>query len=174
MKVSLFEYFLKRLVEWYCEYYKIGVEDFNNHPNNNLSKIKVIKLHFFASSTENEALDIFDNFHALPYGHVESTVYDNLNNLTHFRVDNIGLTLLCELDQINGQSVENNAIIDRTVINLIELNKDLISLNPFDLVEISHRWFSWNFTFQEARKAGSFSRAISPNLIKQEVKYYSH
>lgn len=174
MKVSLFEYFLKHLVDWYCEYYGIEFHEFNGHNKNNLSKIKIIKLHFFAASTEDEALDIFDNFHALPYGHVESTIYDNLNNLNHFSVDNSCLQILSARDQIIGGSVENNAIIDRMVGKLRSINNDLIALEPFGLVEISHRWFSWNYTFQEARKSGSYSKAINPNLIKQEDKYYSY
>ena len=173
MKIALFEYFLKHLVEWYCDYYNIEVQQFNTHHNNNLSKIKIIKLHFFATSTDDDALDIFNDFHALPYGHVESFVYDHLNDLMHFEVDNISLTLRSELNQIQGHSAEHNVIIDRMVENLKNLNLDLIALEPFDLVEISHRWFSWNFTFQEARKMGLYSRAISPSLIKQEVKHYS-
>lgn len=174
MKVSLFEYFLKHLVEWYCKYYGISVHHFNQDPHNNLSKIKIFKLHFFACSTDDEALDIFNNFHALPYGHVESTIYDNLNGLTHFSIDNSRLTILSELDEIKGTTPEQNAIIDRIAKNIREKNFELISFDPFDLVEISHRWFSWNFTFQEARKVGMYSKAISPSLIKQEAKYYSH
>jgi hypothetical protein len=174
MKVSLFEYFLKHLIEWYCQYYKIHVQDFNDHPKNNLSKIKIFKLHFFACSTDNDALDIFDNFHALPYGHVESTIYDNLDKLTFFKIDNTRLTILSDLEEITGTSPEQNAIIDKMIVNIERKNFELISFNPFDLVEISHRWFSWNFTFQEARKIGLYSKAISPSLIKQEVKYYSN
>jgi hypothetical protein len=173
MKLILFEYFLKQLVLWYCEYYNILPEDFNADPRNNLSKIKVFKLHFFACSTDDSALDIFDNFHALPYGHVESTIFNSLNDLQQFNVDNDRLILLCNIDEVIGGDAAGNTLIEGIVDNLKHENFDLISIHPFDLVEMSHRWFSWNFTFKEARKSGLFSKSISPNLIKQEAKSYS-
>jgi hypothetical protein len=173
MKIILFEYFLKHLVQWYCEYYKITAVDFNNHPKNDLSKLKVLKLHFFACSTDDDALDLFDDFHALPYGHVESTIFNNLHELTHFSVDNNRLTLLCNLEEIAGGDPVNNTLIENIVRKLRTKNFNLISMKPFDLVEMSHRWFSWNFTFNEARKFGLYSKSISPKLIKQEAKSYS-
>jgi hypothetical protein len=174
MKLKLFEYFLKQLVEWYCDYYNISVVDFNNHPKNDLSKIKIIKLHFFACSTDDEALDLFDSFHAMPYGHVESFIYKNLAELEHFKVDNFRLKLITDLDKVIGDTLQHNAVVDRIVTNLKAKNRDFISLEPFDLVDLSHKWFSWNFTFHQARKAGMFSKAISPSLIKQETKSYSY
>lgn len=172
MKTNLFEHFLKRLVEWYCDYYSIDYKEFNGHELNDLSKIKVIKLHFFACSTNERALDIFNNFHAMPYGHVESDVYSNLNNLNYFTVDNTRLLMNVDIDQININDIDLE-VIDFMVENLKNENCNLISFKPFELVDLSHRWFSWDFSFREARISGSYSRQISPSLIKQEVKQYS-
>lgn len=169
-KIVLFEYFLKKLIDWYCDYYGIELNEFNDHSFNNLSKLKVIKLHFFACSTSEEALNIFDDFHAMPYGHVESGVYNRLNELTFFTIGNAKLTI----NDLNGlQNVQIDSVIDDAVNNLKKINPSLISLDPFDLVELSHKWFSWRYSFQQARKIGQYSKPISPQLIIQETKFYA-
>ncbi|TCK82913.1 hypothetical protein [Albibacterium bauzanense] len=171
-KKDLFEYFLRELVDWYCEYYKTSVSYFNEHSFNDLSKLKVLKLHFFACSTEEEALNIFNEFHAMPYGHVESDVYSYLNTLKYFNVTNSKL----EFVNINDWNIVpdgDSEVIDRAIKNLKGENAKLISFSPFELVELSHSWFSWRYTFSQARKKESFSKKIATNLIQQETKIYS-
>lgn len=171
-KIILFEYFLKKLVEWYCEYYQIGVTEFNNHPHNNLSKLKVIKLHFFACSTNSEALEIFDDFHAMPYGHVESDIYNQLDNLSFCTVTNSNL-IINNVEGFKSSTSPNHSIIDVSIIRLRDANSSLISLEPFELVELSHKWYSWRYNFQKARQSGSYSRPINSELILKEEKFYS-
>ncbi|WP_131535562.1 hypothetical protein [Pedobacter nototheniae] len=173
MKIDLFEYFVKELITWFCEYYGIRVDEFNNHPKNDLSKLKVIKLHFFACSTDHRALDIFNRFYAMPFGHVESDVYDNIDNLKHFIISDDNTIQTSSTQDILGDPMRNEIIINM-VRNLKERNNDLIAAKAFDLVDISHRWFSWEYTFSEARKLESYSKEISPSLIKQELKYYTY
>ncbi|MGK6350373.1 hypothetical protein [Parapedobacter sp. DT-150] len=171
-KIILFEYFLKRLMEWFCEYHNTSINEFNNHLSNDLSKLKVVKLHFFACSTSHEALEIFDDFRAMPYGHVESEVYNALSTLEHFDVTNFKL-LIRPGSNLNDIQHEQSFVMDEIVNNLKTQNFDLISLPPFDLVELSHRWFSWRYTFEQARNSGFYSKPISKELIQQETKLYS-
>lgn len=171
-KIILFEYFLKKLVGWFCDYHGIGINDFNNHPHNDLSKLKVIKLHFFACSTSPQALEVFNDFRAMPYGHVESDVYSALDTLAYFNVTNSKLVIKPGVD-LNAITHEDSGIIDDIIFKLRGLNPKLITLSPFDLVELSHKWFSWRHTFEQARNVGTYSKAISKELINQETKFYS-
>jgi len=171
-KISLFEYFLKKLVEWHCRYYEIDIKEFNNHSRNDLSKLKVIKLHFFACSTNKDALDIFDDFHAMPYGHVESGVYNLLNSLQHCQISSSKLSITV-LDRFMSLQPDNSGMIDIIVESLEKENADLIAIEPFDLVELSHKWFSWRYNFQKARQGGMYSKPISKDLIIREEKFYS-
>ena len=171
-KKDLFEYFLSKLIEWHCVYHQIDMNDFNGHSTNDLSKLKLIKLHFFTCSTKDEALDFFDNFYAMPYGHVESSIYPTLDSLVNYRIESRGLTIL--------NNVPNFAMIDQDKLNLMDesiailksKNPDIISFSPFSLVELSHKWFSWSYTFEEARRENLYSKKISPEVIKKETKFY--
>lgn len=171
-KIVLFEYFLKKLVDWFCNYYYINVEDFNDHPQNDLSKLKAIKLHFFACSTNEDALQIFDDFRAMPYGHVESDVYNSLDLLQYICLTNSKLEIL-NWDALTVIENDNIPIIDDAVENLKERNFDLISFSPFALVELSHKWFSWQYNFSQAKNIGIYSKPISTELISREPKLYS-
>jgi|SRR5690606_8271442 len=171
-KISLFEYFLKRLVEWYCEHYAIASSEFNDHHRNDLSKLKIIKLHFFACSTNNDALDVFDAFHAMPYGHVESEVYNRLTNLRYCQISSTKLGII-DLERFMSLQPDNSSMIDIIVESLKKENADLITMEPFDLVELSHKWFSWRYNFQKARQDGMYSKPISKDLIIREEKFYS-
>ncbi len=170
-KIDLFEYFLKELVEWFCDSYGIVREDFNQHPSNDLSKLKVIKLHFFACSTDVQALQVFDDFRAMPYGHVESEVYASINKLSYFEITNSKL-IVQDDSAFTDFLPEGFNTIRSIIANLKDLNAKLIQASPFDLVELSHKWFSWKYTFNEAKKENSFSRKINPKIILNESKLY--
>ncbi len=171
-KINLFEYFLKELVNWFCSYHNIGLSDFNNHQENDLSKLKVFKLHFFACTKNDRLISIFNSFHALPYGHVESDVYNSLSELQFCKLDSVKLTITNE-KAFMEQKPYNSDLIDTAIIALRKENKELIAASAFDLVELSHRWFSWRYTFEEARNQHQFSKFINPYLILSEEKIYS-
>jgi len=173
-KINLFEAFLGELVNWFCEVNNCDVDDFNSHPNNDLSKLKVIKLHFFACSTTNDALDIFNDFHAMPYGHVETDVYNGLNNMKFFKITKSRMEIEPEGMEFLKLNLDEEYKIAKVMVkNLKYINMDLIKYKAFDLVELSHKWFSWRYTFKEARQANSYSKKINPDLIKEEKKYYN-
>lgn len=171
-KIQLFEYFLLKFTQWFCSYYNIEVSLFNSHKENNLSKLKVFKLHFFTCSKEENLIQIFNSFHALPYGHVESDVYNLINQLKFCSINSSKLTITNETEFLSQQP-NNFELIDSAIKSLQEDNFELISVRPFDLVEISHKWFSWRYTFKEARDKKQFSGYINPELIIAEDKYYS-
>lgn len=171
-KKNLFEYFLFKLIGWHCKNHGITLQEFNEHSTNNYSKLKVIKLHFFTCSTTDEALDYYDNFYAMPYGHVESDVYTSLNELENFRIDNFKLTITNLNQEFSEVEDQKRQLIEESVENLKNFNINIIDLSPFTLVELSHKWFSWQYTFNEARKEHFYSKKISSQLIKEEAKIY--
>lgn len=177
-KILAFEYVLLKLTKWFMDENKItSFNEFNKL--NDLNKLKVIKLHFFVSavnSNKNQLLDTFDKFYAMPYGHVESDIYNSLNQLNLFTVNTKNLTI------ININSLENNcfqtlnqeirAEIDESISSLILINKGLINYNALELVELSHNWFSWKSMYDYARKNHRNSELIPSSIIMEENKVF--
>lgn len=169
-KIGLFEEFLSLVVKWFCEFHSIKISDFNTHPRNDLSKLKIIKIHFFAISTSKEAVDKFDSIYAMPYGHVETDIYSNLNTLKYFTISTNKLYIN---DVLQLEEIEISSLSSQIVDNLRKRNPELIGYSAFQLVELSHRWFSWKKTFKEANEEYSNSKKINSEIIKNEIKFYS-
>lgn len=109
----------------------------------------------------------------MPYGHVESDIYAAIKSTTSFKNITINSidTQLRNIDNIDIPfEVKQN--IDKSIEKLKSINKDLIDLSSFELVELSHRWFSWQKNYQIAKNAGRFSHPIQPFEIKNEDKIY--
>ena len=71
-KIKYFEAFLYELLNWYTEEEKTD--------NNNLSRLKVLKLLFLWVSKNKEKLDIFNNFASWKLWPVEKNIYDVIQN----------------------------------------------------------------------------------------------
>lgn len=170
LKLKAFEYTLEQLGEWYKEVTKTS--DFPV-----FSKLKAFKLLFFVSSVNAEdnelgLLDIFDNHHALPYGPVESDIYDSLSAMSNFEVKGYDICKKAVgIHQDLTPDIKNS--ISAAVNLLRKKNNKLVELNPFDLVEISHKWYSWQFTFDLAKKLNQRSKKIPNQLIARDFKIYS-
>lgn len=169
-KIGLFEEFLSLIVKWFCESYSIEIKNFNDHPRNDLSKLKVIKIHFFAVTTSDDAISKFDSFYAMPFGHVESDIYSNLDSLRYFSVSSSKLQII-DISQI--KDIKISSLSSEIVENLKTKNPDMIKYSAFQLVELSHKWFSWKKTFKEANDGHLNSKKINPEIIKNEHKIYS-
>lgn len=171
-KNEAFEYYVVKLLEWYTEIS-------GNIENNDLSTLKVLKLLFFGSAISagetgtDTLLDRpFDTFYAMPYGHVESEIYDSIrrkefHNLT---INNSSSSINPTLVFTDGE-IKNK--IDASIQKLKEANPKLILMTPFELVELSHRWYSWQFYFNKAQRNGSYSELIPAQMIKLEQKFFS-
>jgi hypothetical protein len=86
-KVRYFEYFVSKLVS----------DPGFDPENNNYSSQKMMLLLFFLCNSDVSLFDLFDNWHALPYGHVEADLYDyikkNKGEFSFFVLDRFKLTL---------------------------------------------------------------------------------
>ena len=179
-KKEAFEYVLFKLTEWFKTTHKLGNNmDFNS--SNDLSKLKIIKLHFFISavnSKNNTLLELFNNFYAMPYGHVESDIYKEINVLERFTVSANSLNIKENYIETISNSFPNldadtKAAVDTAVMVLEKENSDIINLSALDLVDISHTYFSWKYMFNIARVNDRYSEYIPTQLIKDETKYFS-
>lgn len=176
-KLFAFEYVVKRIIDWFNEV-NAGK---NLDPFNEFSKLKLIKLHFFVSAvnanTDQEGLLYkFDNFYALPYGHVESDIYKALPNTTIYEINNDSISIKDNLNlgsAFLGLETQLKLDIDNSIDHLKKINPDLVNYSAFDLVELSHKWYSWRSTFEEAKKTGRFSAPIAPKTIKLEPKFFN-
>ena len=94
LKIKYFEHFVSRLVKQTA-----NLDEFRK---NDYSQVKVMKLLFFTCCTDTELLKVFDNWHALPYGHVEKDIHtymkQNDGKFSFFRVTRFGIELGYEFD----------------------------------------------------------------------------
>lgn len=174
-KVKAFEYFTNHLVDWYKE--QNHEQEFSD---NDLSKLKVLKIHFFvcasrASEKEDGLLDVFDNFWAMPYGHVESDVYTWLDKLDYIRIDNYKLDIVKEYldDYFLDLDSDIKKRIDESFVAVKSTNAKLVNYMAVDLVELSHTWYSWKSMYKLARSFKKYSMKIPKEIIKSENKIYS-
>ena len=174
-KYKLFEYMIDGIIAWY----KVVAPDAN--VKSELNRLKLIKLNFFISAASTEGkkyglLQYFDKFHAMPFGHVESEVYDHVkSSLTIEKKYYLGK------DSIEILGVPNNYFdeiseytpeIDDAIHFLKKKNPDLVKYKSFDLVELSHEWTSWKMVFNIAKSKGLNSMQIPNQIIINENKFY--
>lgn len=172
LKIQGFEYLLFKLNEWH--------KTVTGEDSNDIGVLKSLKLLFFVSavnsSVENDKSlidNLFDNFVAMPYGHVESDVYNDLKNDSH---SNINITRysssIKESFDKNLLTKELRDSIDSSIEKLRQINNNLVACPTFDLVDLSHRWFSWKTYFKMAKENGLYSMAIPGSIIKNEEKFF--
>lgn len=174
-KGQAFEYFVYQLQKWY-------IGKYGSFENNDFSILKVLKLLFFCSAIEAEKdkddtlLDIaFDNFYAMPYGHVESDVYNAIRGgeLSFFKIDRDKTTLkLSNIEDNNFTNLPSDikTKIDSSFKKLLEKNEKVLEMLPLDLVLLSHLWYSWRYYYNKAKEKGVYSEKIPNSVIKLENK----
>lgn len=179
-KLLAFEYVLMNLLKW-------KEEAFLNSRGNDLSTLKSIKLLFFVTAVNakegnaNMLLDsVFNNFVAMPYGHVESGIYEEIRTrngkLNYYQINNTNASPLPNVNLLDLETKIAEGIkteILKSIKDLKRMNFDLINLSAYELVDLSHNWYSWKKTFSKAEMLGSSSAPIPKEVIIQEDKFFS-
>lgn len=179
-KILYFQYTLHKLMLWFKEVN--GKEE-----DNDLSILKSLKLLFFVSAAKttidtNDSLvdNVFTSYVAMPYGHVEEDIYSAIQiyrgNFDFFFIDNAHTVRKKERDiseLVTLLNARHKQKIDESVDYLKSVNRNLISLPAFDLVELSHLWYSWRKNYNVAIKANLRKWEIAPEDIKTETKVYN-
>lgn len=171
-KLKAFDYVVYQMTIWYSSRNGQWIE-------NDLSKLKVTKLLFFvtaitASKEDPGLLSVFDSFAALPYGHVESQIQDEMENSKHYNIGRSQVSTKVGIVDYDWSEVNEDTknLIDDAFVRLKKVNFELISYNQFGLVELSHRWQSWKTVFSLAKRSGKFSMPIPKEMIMQEPKIF--
>lgn len=180
-KVEYFEYATSKLIEWACQSSNRSIQSFES--GNDFSKLKVLKLHFFlcaVNSKTNTLLNVFDSFYAMPYGHVESDIYNaiNLKGLKRFDFLDSRISIKCEFIEdlpgsFNQGIADYKSQIDSAIEALKNENYSLVEYSAMDLVELSHLWTSWKVSFKIARSKNIFSQKIPAEAIQAESKFFA-
>lgn len=169
-KEQAFVYLIDQLIEWH----KFLATD-GKGILDTFTKLKIIKLLFFAtaidSDKDNELINLFDNFVAMPMGPVESDIYNSINNnrITKYIISDGRLTIN-NVETPIDQSVES--MIDLAISKLKAINLNLILYTAFDLVDLTHRWDCWKITYSYAKANGKGSMPIPANLIRSSDKFF--
>lgn len=166
-KIKCFEYFIDSL------YSNEGGKVYSFTP------LKIIKLLFFTSAAsidvdpQNNLLVIFDNFVAMPYGPVESDIYNSItrNALNKYRISIDGCKIKEPTMELNINPKYKD-LINKSIDKLKEKNNDIFNYTPFELVDISHKWSCWKNSYEIALQFNKNSYSIPSESIKQSIKYY--
>ena len=171
-KILAFEYLIDQLVKWHNE-----ICGTSGIPSD-FTILKLIKLNFFttavtSSPSEKGLLTVFDNYYALPLGHVESDIYSNRTELRRYIFNGSKLEIRDNpLDVVGVLDEELRSQIDNAIKLLRHQNDRLISYPPMALVEISHKWNSWKSIYNFAKRMGKRAEKIPTVLIQNDLKYY--
>lgn len=149
------------------------------------SKLHVLKLLFLAASVrerdvnpnsenQEDLLDIF-SFVALPYGPVETDIYDmmlggQINN--YFVGDRFSERLEEQIDFSTVLDEQQRQQIRNSVDLLRRINDNLITMSAFELVDVTHRWESWDKAFRFAKFLGQNSHPMAQADIQHDSSRY--
>lgn len=167
-KIKAFDYMLQLFEEWRTLYFQRKGDDVKP-----LSKLIVIKLLFLTAAPKKDGgedlLSIFDNFYALPYGPVESDVYNAIQKdlLPSYHIKERSV------EKKTHQSYEKLDMdiclkVQKALEDLQAVNYDLIGLSAFELVEITHKWESWNKSMKFAEFMGHSSAKMLTKSIRED------
>lgn len=162
-------YILLQFAEWY-------IETDRKIEENDLSILKSLKLFFLLSTVNTDQqghnlLDIgFNNYIAMPFGPVESSVYDFLKKGEYIDRNSLKYHSLSTytFDNINPYK----GIIGECIKVLKKINFNLINFSASQLVDLTHKYSVWINSYNIAVNNGSSSYEMSAEAIKNEEKFY--
>lgn len=171
-KIYAFDYMLSLFENWYNEENKEQNKGFEN-----CSKLSMLKLLFLTAVPKEEGardlLDIFDNFHALPYGPVESDIYNAIQDkkLPSYIITERSITKKENVTLL--YNVDDYSLVKDAIDALKMKNRHLILLNAFDLVKITHKWESWkqSINFAKLMDMSSYKMTVDSDVEKAKVEF---
>lgn len=170
-KKKCFEYIVTQLKMWYKEV--AGTDNMDS-----FTRLKLHKLLFLVSSVtalpeDKKVLQIFDNFYAMPYGPVESDIYNEMVNdgfaILSFAERSVGFK--GTFDE-NNFDANDKGLIDEAIAELKKENINLVQYQASTLVEITHKWSSWKYAREIADALGKGSERMDIESICKDRKVY--
>lgn len=175
-KILLFEYAIHQLIEWYKEVCPNATTLLYSH----FSRLASLKLLFLVSTVQDknnrnsDLLDIFDNFCAMQYGPVEVDVYSAIvrKETSYYTFGNRNLSFKSAIPDFSQLGVELINRVDNAIAILRKFNPSLMLNTPFQLVEITHKWYAWQSAMDTAEWFGKGSEPMSTESIRNSTPYY--
>lgn len=172
LKADCFEFLMDELVKW--------VEEKGGNPKRYLNLLKVIKLNFFvaaasSSETSEGLLTVFDEFYALPYGHVESDVYNIIKNQSNAQLKKYTIMsngIDWSTDENISIDVRYSSNIKSSIEKIKTIDPDFVLRPAGYLVDLSHMWRSWKLMYSTAKSLNKHAIKIPSNLIQTESKIF--
>jgi hypothetical protein len=162
-----------------CFEYLVDILAEKNNGLQGFSTLKLIKLLFLtvgvsSSEKKQDLTTIFNKFVAMPFGPVESDVY---NDIRYDKLKKYSITSSeCRIKDGNETDLVVNetdkACIRKSVDSLLTKNPNILNCEPFELVDISHKWSCWQICFELALSLGRRSIDIPSRMIQKSVRYY--
>lgn len=171
-KKLLFEYLVYQLDQWKQE----------KHFRSQViyTKLKLQKILFLVASVKfkNDTyplLSIFNKFYALPYGPVEMDIYEAMNKNSFTNINFNGNE--CNFSFVEGCFMDLDTTQKGAIKEALQVIKDMeadyISMPPFELVDITHKWTAWQVAMQVAEMCNSKCEPMSTDdIIFSTVKAY--
>ena len=154
-------------------------EVFKRCPNcTGFTILKSLKLLFFISSVSTERdrnlLRIFNRFVAMPYGPVESDIYNKIlvDGLKKYTITPAG----CVLKTVHEELCVDKDIreeISNAIDRLCDINPSFFEYTAFQLVDISHKWSCWRICHSVALEKNKYSISMPSSVIENSTKFYS-
>lgn len=176
-KVKIFEFICINLFEWYNKSNNIKtIESFNNQ--NDFGKLKLLSLLTFISHKENDKLfEIFDNFHARPFGTFESDIRTLLNTndiyeFKYFKISKYNSEFSeYDLDYFNDLDENIKDIVLNTIKDLVKTSY-LVNLSVSQLSEILNKYKSHVVNYNARKDKNIFEIKISVDEMKTDEKFF--
>lgn len=178
-KILAFEYLVCRLIEWHKEVASTA-EEVSSH----FSRLSVLKLLFLSAAIKDETvgdidkkdlLGTFNNFCAMQYGPVEIDVYSAIVNdtLSIYRLSNKSIEVKRDINRaFDNLSIELRQSIDKALNILRVKNANIIRYNASQLVNITHKWQSWQNAMWLANISGNRQSPMTTDSIRKDMQYY--
>lgn len=169
--IEIFKNIVFQLRDKYIE--KTGVSEAQFNENNDFNILKLIKLHFFiiAINSENDSFLLEKNeFWAMPYGPVETTIYSqirNNKNFNEFILSNDKINFIYDKPYID---VETEEKITQSINLLLDLEQRLLFTDAGTLVDLTHKWNCWRKNYSLARAKNTYSSVIPKEDIINDIK----
>ena len=152
-KIEAFDYMLQLFEEW-----RDSHEELKNEP---FPKLKAMKLLFF---------------YAMPYGPVEIDIQKAMceDRLPSFSVKYRSIEPREGAEPYNAKRYNDKFYhrVRNAVNDLRGENEKLVLLNAFELVEITHRWNSWNLAMDIAVFMEQLSAKMPTDSIRDSSKIF--
>lgn len=172
IKKLLFEYLVYLLEQWKQEKHPHSKEAF--------TKLKLQKILFLVASVNavedsHPLLDVFDKFYALPYGPVEIDIYDAMckNNFKTIKFEGNNCKQCLKEEDFAALDENLKKAMRNAVQAIKDKGADYIISDVFELVDITHKWTSWQIAMQMAEMFGSKRESMSTeDIINSTVKAF--